>query len=339
MKKAISLLIMVFLLSTAINAAVVNFVKEINSIKEYYSKEKILSSMNGAVVLSSVGVKYYQSKGFIPSTNQKLLDNEQTKISAAINLCYEAFAYGKTPDSYLKGKNLLNIIAKSQGKNGSFGSFYKTLNSIIILKSQKKQFDEKKALDFLLQHQNKDGGFSFEIAMESDLYTTSNTLCVLSFFKNNEKITESISKGINYEKNNIETSQQVIDENIKKTNIISMTIMALIDNGENLKNSKWNYLWDIIATNRNQDGSYRNTSIDQKIFNDIATYSALSAFDSVENGNSYIYRLLLNGNLYPKKFNTWIILLVCIVIIIFIIYIRLMFMVKQKKKLIKIKSY
>lgn len=298
-----------------------DYAGEMNNIIKYYKQYNTINNTDEALALASVGVDIRNFK--INYIDRKLLNSEKTRLVSAIRLSYEAFSLNKNPRNYIENVDLIEIVKYCQKNDGSFGSLHNTVDCIIILESIKEKFNKSGALEYLLRFQNNDGGFKLGMPYKSDLMTTSKVLSVLSYYNEKENIKVAKQMALDYIKSEIATTQRGIPFEYQNTIILSDILRAYKDSNINITNPEYKYIWDIIVSNRIQDGFYKSNIKNTNEFDGLATAKTLVAYDLAGSKESYIKRLMLTGKLYKSstKEYLWIIMLMYLIVMSALIFI------------------
>ncbi|MCT4621780.1 MAG: terpene cyclase/mutase family protein [Marinisporobacter sp.] len=196
MKKIIALTLMVFVIFTSFS-----FALDVNSTAKYLEKKKL--DEWGIMALYSYG-KDVKNKPL------KKVDQSITTTD------YEAYMMGAIP----KGEDVTNYaeeIIKTQRENGKFADYIDgtgddLINAhvwgvISLYAANKENYDKDKALKWLKENQNEDGGFSvFVGAPNSDIDLTSMGLIAYSILGLDDK-TEEVKKAIDFIEDNLKTRE------------------------------------------------------------------------------------------------------------------------------------
>lgn len=238
--------------------------------------------------------KYYQNVcEYVKDHNGILHERKYTEYSRVV---LALTSIGKNPRDVC-GYDLISPICDFdktvwQGINGPVWA-------LIALDSGKYAVNEsgikEKYLEYILSHQNSDGGWSFSDGGESDPDITAMSLCALSGYKDNPQISTSLENAleflslsqnsnggyVSYGEENCESAAQVL------TALSALSIS--VDDPRFVKSGK--SVLDNIVNYSAKNGGFKhiNEDYDNNIMStEQALYAVVSA-NRVQNGKSYIF--------------------------------------------------
>ncbi|MCT4604663.1 MAG: hypothetical protein N4A64_00955 [Marinisporobacter sp.] len=267
MRKIIALALMVFMLFTSFS-----FALDVNHTAKYLEKKKL--DEWGILALYSYG----------KDVKNKPLEKVDQSI---VTTDYEAYMMGAIP----KGKDVSDYaqkIIKTQRKTGKFadcidGTGQDLINAhvwgvISLYAANKENYDKEKALKWLKENQNEDGGFSvFVGAPNSDIDLTSMGLIAYSIL------------GFNKEHEEVKKAIMFIEKNIDKKEScegLAYYILARTKLGMEVEKK----LYDRLLKYQLRDGSFKHLKRSSK-GNYMASWHGLLAVKDYKDQSSIFTRL------------------------------------------------
>lgn len=224
------------------------------AVNYYVDNNNTLEHWEETLALSRLGVDLKEEKWSLPPWETTNPETVSEYVGAIIGL----ISTGK--DSSILEDVASGLIDK-QNSDGSFGSILMdTYWAIIALEEAKGDYNKEAAIDYLVNQQNEDGGFSWDKKGEtSGPDTTGAALCALAYHK--DQASDAINKAIEYlHSKQLETGGFAYSDDVTNPSSTAYTIIGLVASNEDITDAKWiknnKTMIDSLIDYQREDGSF-----------------------------------------------------------------------------------
>ncbi|MHB8124722.1 MAG: cell wall-binding repeat-containing protein [Desulfitobacteriaceae bacterium] len=281
----LSTLVMQFPFAKQASAATEQISQSLTKVLNYYKDNNY-----------SNATSWWDLVGLWGAGDDKKTDWDSSKTDLNGNIL-GTLAKGEDPSNTLGSRNLLAELKETQDSNT--GSFNPSVNNhiwaIVALDAAKSQYDQEKAVSYLLEHQNQDGGFYYSADWNSsDPDLTGMALLALANHQASEGVTGAIEKVKAYIKGIQQDTGGFVSWGTDNPNSVATIISGLVAVGEDPLDDSWikngKTMLDDLLSFQLDDGSI-STPYNPGQADPMATYQSLVALGDLKANKSVWQRL------------------------------------------------
>jgi len=261
---------------------------EIENTVDYYRQNKVeLKSWWNLIALRSAGENLHSENWKHPKWDSSKLDKEAPATDYA-GFILGMLAKNESPEKAWEDRNLTRELKQLQQPDGSFGdTINNTIWAMIALDAASGNYNESKALEYLLGLQRNDGGFSLE-GQTGDPDVTGMALVALSQHQDKPQVEEAIEHAVKYLDDAQLDTAGFSSMETDNLNSLSTVISGLIAVGEDPLSEDWRKnnttVLDALLRFQLDNNSFSFTL--EGSSNSMATHQALIALGDLETGKT-----------------------------------------------------
>ncbi len=258
----------------------------------YQQERRLLDSWWEQVALFGAGISIDEGPWRLPSWSEADLPPGSPATSYA-GFILGLLARGEDPWEW-QGRCLPAELASLQQRDGSFGgTVNNTTWAVVALEVVGFSHAREKAMAFLEEAQQEDGGFSLS-GSSGDPDVTAMALLALSFYRNIPGAETTARKALAFLEEAMLPSGGFASYNEENANSAAMVLAGLISRGEDIREEPWQGqergLLKALLAYQLEDGSF--SFFREPLKRDyMATYQSLLALGDVVSGTSAFHRL------------------------------------------------